>query len=200
MFVEFEVVFYFLGSMLSEIGKGIDMVHTFVIREDGDDLVIAFSTIFKFHHTDDTSFDETSWDERFGDICYHEVEHIIVLIPCLWDKSVCDRVCKRGISDTVKFELACLGDKFIFIDRVSIDLDETMDDFLLLIGKGRENMLEIEHVLGWGVIDVCHNDNKKRNKKSLHSYEYKEYAVFVQGDYHFILHTTLCSPLISLIS
>ena len=164
MFVEFEVVFYFLGSMLSEIGKGIDMVHTFVIREDGDDLVIAFSTIFKFHHTDDTSFDETSWDERLSDIRYHEVEHVVVLVPCLWDEAVCDRVGKRRISDTVEFELACLGDEFVFIDRVSIDLDETMNDLLRFISKGREDMLEIEHVLGWSVIDVCHENTTQKEK------------------------------------
>jgi hypothetical protein len=71
------------------------MVHTFIIGENTDNLIIDFSPIIKFHNTDNPYLSDRSRNEWLRDSDDLYIEWITIFIPCAGDRPIGEWVRER---------------------------------------------------------------------------------------------------------
>lgn len=136
----FEIVDCFLLPVRTKLTIVSDMIHAFIISEDCDDLIIDLTSIIESYNSDDSDLCEGAWYERLSDSGDDEIEEIIIMIPSTWDRSIRKWIRESRISDTIEFECTSLGDIFILIDCMSIDLDKCIDSELAFVSESWKYM------------------------------------------------------------
>lgn len=115
VFVVVEMLFDLIEELFGEVGEGLDGIAGMaVVDGDGDDFVVNFAVVDKFHDADDTSGSVDAGGE--GVVSEEEdVEFVAVLIEGLGDEAV---VAGFGVNhgfDAVKHEAGAVAVPFDFL-------------------------------------------------------------------------------------
>src|SRR3989338_6122132 len=151
-----EIILGLRFKMFSELVERSNVVHTLIVDQDADDLVIYLAFVGEFHSSYHAHFCDTTGNERLRHVDEQNVERVTVEIEGMGDRAVGEWIGERRVSDAVKLQLAGFVDELVFINGTGRDFNDDVHAPLRFIGKRRKDMQEVVHVPRRFLINVRH--------------------------------------------
>gem|GEM_PF-2161559 len=120
IFIIFPKMCCFFLPIFSKLSNICDMILSFIIINNCYYLIIYFSPINKFHHSNNTKLNKCSRKYVFCKIYNFYIKWIIIQIPSRWNCSIGKWIYKRRIPNSIKFQCSGFCNKLILIYKLCI--------------------------------------------------------------------------------